>query len=204
MTVHANPNGFSPESHPVLDDLQYRQELHDRIFHLDIYNLAKPERLKHLVLHQVKYIATIYGAAQDLASGNNLLTVKAKCVDGFIVVMSMLNVCNALISDHLRFTVMDVQGCLDEGIRAVGQLSKVVEDIDHMASNSPLSMIRNECLNLTTVYLNLAAHVGVPLDFMPTLALERLVQVEKINVHYGRHEVELQRLLQVVEGANEC
>lgn len=191
--------GIPPEMRPLLDDLQYRQELHDRIFHSDIYTLAKPERLKHLVLHQCKYISRIYGAAQDLSFNDNLKLIRAQSIDGFIVVMSMMNVCNTLIMDHLRFTPMDVQECLDEGIRSMGQLAKIVEDIDHMASNSPLTMIRNECLNLLNVFLNLIVITGGAVETITTMALERLVQIEKFNAHYERHEVEIQRLMQQTE-----
>lgn len=196
--------GIPPEMRPLIDDLQYRQELHDRIFHSDIYTLAKPERLKHLVLHQCKYISRIYGAAQDLTFNDNLKLIKAQSIDGFIVVMSMMNVCNALIMDHLRFTPMGVQECLDEGIKSMGQLAKVVEDIDHMASNSPLTMIRNECLNLLNVFLNLLVITGGTVETITTLALERLVQIEKYNAHYERHEVEIQRLMQVIDDVVEA
>lgn len=187
--------GIPPLMRPLIDDLQYRQELHDRIFHSDIYTLAKPERLKHLVLHQCKYISSIYGAAQDLTFNDNLQLIEAKSIDGFIVVMSMMNVCNALIMDYLRFTPMGVQECLSEGIRSMGQLAKIVEDIDHMASNSPMIMIRNECLNLLNVFLNLLVITGGTVETATTLALQRLVQIEKFNIHHDRHQAEIERLM---------
>ncbi|MNY56356.1 hypothetical protein D3C86_1924280 [compost metagenome] len=73
-----------------------------------------------------------------------------------------------------------------------------------MASNSPLTMIRNECLNLLNVFLNLLVITGGTVETITTLALERLVQIEKFNAHYERHEVEIQRLMQVIDDVVEA
>lgn len=184
---------------PLMDNLQYRQELHDRIFHSDIYTLAKPERLKHLVLHQFKYISRIYGASRDVSRKENMTRIRKQSIDGFIVVLSMMNVCNSLVMDHLRFTSMKIEGCLDEGIRSVGQLAKIVEDMEHLASNSPTIKIREECLNLLNVFLNLLVISGLSLKLVPAQALDRLIEVEKQNIHFERHEAEILRLTQIME-----
>lgn len=180
-----------------LDVLQYRQELHDRIFHTDIYTLTKPHRLQHLVLHQCKYIAKLYELVtfgDDNTHEVQLATEKV-ALDGFIVAMSMLNVCNKLLSKDLALEVWEPKVCVSKGLRAMGALAKIVEDIDHMVMDSPLTQIHAQTIILATAWMNIYCERGSSLDNFFQVVLARLVQVETYNMYYERHSIEIARLM---------
>lgn len=180
-----------------LDVLQYRQELHDRIFHTDIYTLTKPHRLQHLVLHQCKYVAKLFELVTfgDDATHEVQLATEKVALDGFIVAMSMLNVCNKRMSDGLMLDVWEPKECVHRSLKAMGALAKTVEDIDHMAMDSPLVQIHAQVIVLATAWMNIYCERGSSLDNFFGVALARLVQVEKYNIHYERHEIEIARLM---------
>lgn len=152
------------------DEVQFRQELHDRLFHGDIYNLTKPHRLTHLVLHHCKYTSKIFGMystyirQEFYQPGDRLFhndedakrIIQGLCVDGMIVSLSMLNVANKLYSG-LRNTgapwVFDIAAV--ELVRSTGKLAKTVEDIDHMAQTNPIGEVVSVLQSMTHYYTSI-------------------------------------------------
>lgn len=178
----------------AMDTFQYRQELHDRLFHTDIYTLSKPRRLVHLVLHQCKYSSRLYAAIKD-SQGGEIKGVERIAIDGFIVAISMANVCNTMVFDSLKIEDLTPDDACDRAVRAVGHLAKVVEDIDHMVMNSPLVQISALVRELVVIYLNIAASQGMsPIAFMEE-AEARLIDVEQKNIFFTKHSEEIHRLL---------
>ncbi|MDU8350571.1 hypothetical protein RYA05_01560 [Pseudomonas syringae pv. actinidiae] len=184
----------------ALDAFQYRQELHDRLFHTDIYTLSKPRRLVHLVLHQCKYISRLYASIKD-AQGSTFQGIERIATDGFIVAMSMANVCNTMMFESLKIEDLTPDAACDRAIRAVGQLAKVVEDIDHMVLNSPLTQISALVRELVVIYLNIAAFQGMDTHQFLDEAEKRLIDVEKKNIFFTRHAKEMDRLLSTRQSA---
>lgn len=184
----------------ALDAFQYRQELHDRLFHTDIYTLSKPRRLAHLVLHQCKYISRLYASIKD-AQGSTFQGIERIATDGFIVAMSMANVCNTMMFESLKMEDLTPDAACDRAIRAVGQLAKVVEDIDHMVLNSPLTQISALVRELVVIYLNIAAFQGMDTHQFLDEAEKRLIDVEKKNIFFTRHAKEMDRLLSTRQSA---
>lgn len=147
------------------DELQFRQELHDQLFHGDIYHLAKPHRLTHLVLHHCKYtskIHTLYRKEISTPSGNyewfkgdpeSKQTMLRLCVDGMIVSLSMLNIANFRFSKLLAIGPFDMGTCVDILIHNTGRLAKTVEDIDHMMQTKPIDAVVHCLAEMTTSYM---------------------------------------------------
>jgi len=177
-----------------LRKLQLRQELHDRYFHTDIYVLPKAKRLQHLVLHHAKYIPKIYVGA-DL--GFNL---KETALDGIIVCMSMLNVCNREVSYVLSGHFMpmaqgsdDRQGHVDRLIGLLGSMAKVMEDIDHMDAENPLQQLADFAGRAMACYMHLFQPNIDLSDLFNAIAM-RLYQVERKSTFYDMHIAKIRTL----------
>lgn len=188
---------------------QWRQELHDRLFHSDIYNLAKPHRLTHLVLHHAKYVAQLHTLVREYTNllttgmdrGPNAARLKRLCVDGLIVSMSMYNVANKLFTDaQPGIHTFSAEESINVLIRNMGNLAKVVEDVDHMAQSNPLGSMVEHLNVMCQCYLSLyAAGVDQTLDAGGNGAMrrlfidleERLVEVEKKSMFYDELKTQI-------------
>ena len=172
MGVNIRSALVQQETAHLWDSLQYRQEMHDRLFHSDIYNLAKPHRLTHLVLHQAKYVSRYHMALKDadafrktysdktetttLPEGHITEAVRRLTIDGVIICLSTLNVCNRKMSDLLdKYMIWDLNECADQLIVSMGKMAKTVEDIDHMAQIRPLGTMVELTKVMTQAYINL-------------------------------------------------
>lgn len=157
-------------------ELQYRQELHDRFYHQDIYVLSKKDRLAHLVLHHTKYITKIFAG-----EGN----VKV-LIDGVIVCLSIMNVCNHRASFIARSGV-DSANTLAFMMSALGKLAKYVEDMDHMAFDMGVNNIGLMANQLMEAYIDL-----IPDDVqLSTNFYNRLVSIEEKNIFHHHHSMNI-------------
>lgn len=125
-----------------LGQLQEVQDLHDRHYHTDIYNLPKKHRLAHLVLHLAKYNGRFWEIGDDPAGMARLAT------DAMIVLISIATLFN--INLDKAFAENSLEKLVDIKRRAnlptnassklrdiqVGHLAKLVEAIDHV-ENTP-------------------------------------------------------------------
>ena len=199
-------------------DLQFRQELHDQIFHNDIYNLAKPHRLTHLVLHHCKYTSAIYTLFNnDFCEGfrhggirapftslpENLEPFLAKCVDGMIVALSMLNVAGKSYykTRHEPMGQSGVEQSVDTLVECSGKLAKVVEDIDHMGQENPLGDVVNILKSMTDAYATLyTAFNGNTEGALVEAMYRRLNQVEMKHIWGTEFQT---RMLNVINAGRE-
>jgi hypothetical protein len=183
-------------------DLQYRQELHDRLFHTDIYTLNKHHRLVHLVLHQCKYVAHLhttireYGIVGELnIHDNNRRRLEILVVDGFIVAFSMMNTCNYQFEEFMSSEGWDGDAPLNLLIRHVGILAKAIEDVDHMGQKNPLKTVIESVEVMMAAYYELWKQVGGDFRYLMKRIYDRLIEVEKKNIFYSYHEAEMKALI---------
>lgn len=191
----------------VFNRMQFRQELHDVVFHSDIYTLSKPRRLTHLVLHHCKYVAELY--RMFMQEGINGLKhdapqrerIRRLTVDGLIICLSMSNVCNKKLGDVVDQRVMnDVDAC-GLLLRRMGMMAKTIEDIDHMGQTNPLGEIMESAALMAGCYVNLYVlsfpeyHHSLR-DMMYDMVEKRLLEGERRNIFFGKHIVEMNRRMQ--------
>lgn len=194
------------------DEVQFRQELHDRLFHGDIYNLTKPHRLTHLVLHHCKYTSklfTLFDTEVRAMTGRPAFfeDVDAKgiiqrlCVDGMIVSLSMLNVANKLYSARPRQqSFWSFECCFPELIRKVGALAKTVEDIDHMAQTNPIGEVVDSLETMMQCYTGVFRYFGESERDLIEQIYARLNFIEEKNMYGDRLQ---SQMLMIINEARE-
>lgn len=188
-----------------LNDMQYRQDLHDRLFHTDIYTLAKPRRLGHLVLHHAKYVSQLYSIVtssiyEELRDRSddpvNVNRMKLLCVDGLIINMSVMNVCGKPLwkqIEHMRgFTR---QEAIDMLILHMGKMAKTIEDIDHMAQTNPLGEIFESTVMLFNAYAAIYMSEGNTLQDYFDAAQARVIAVERKMIWCEERMAEIEFLM---------
>lgn len=175
---------------------QYRQELHDQVFHSDIYTLSKPRRLNHLVLHHCKYVSQLFvsfmlprQAPIDEHSDDNL---RRLCVDGLIICLSMANVCNKRLHEFTQGAYVSKETSCEVLLREMGKMAKTIEDIDHMGQTNPLGEIMTSAGLMADCYMNLYTRcIGefnvFNLNAMFDHVEDRLLKGEQKNIHFKRH-----------------
>jgi hypothetical protein len=191
----------------VFNRMQFRQELHDVVFHSDIYTLSKPRRLTHLVLHHCKYVSELYRMfiQEDFAAlqkdGPQRERIRRLTVDGLIICLSMANVCNKRLGDVIDQRVMDKEDACGLLLRRMGMMAKTIEDIDHMGQTNPLGEIMESAALMAGCYVNLYVlsypeyHCSLR-DMMYDMVEKRLLEGERRNIYFGKHIVEMNRRMQ--------
>ena len=133
-----------------LQELQREQQRHDERFHRDVYYLAYPRRMAHLVFHVAKYAGRAWPlAAQETPAAP---VFKKILVDTFIVSLSACEILNLDLdsaiggssSDAKRPTVREwgkriarqnqaePRSWLDSTIPHLAMLAKAMESLDHI------------------------------------------------------------------------
>lgn len=170
---------------------QYRQDLHDQKYHTDIYVLPKPQRLNHLVLHHMKYVADLHGIFRTM-DGLGVLSakrdlLKRRCLDGLIVCLSMANICGKHLMTSMASFPFQQKGVTDAMIEAVGKMAKTIEDIDHMGQTNPLGEIYAMVNAMLSVYASTLSLVDIPFQDIVKHIDERLLQVESKHIWHDRY-----------------
>jgi hypothetical protein len=197
-----------------LRNLQYRQELHDRFFHNDIYTLSKHRRLEHLTLHHVKYTAQLMETVELIAGdteesrkargenwGVTHSFIQRRCLDGLLVCLSMLNVMNIKVGevwDTNRTWGLDK--CSRHGVYAAGRLAKLIEDIDHMVMVGVTDGVRREVGILIKVYEHFLWSYGFAAGDNPEaevrfMVFNRLLELEQRHMFFDRYMLEIDILM---------
>ena len=172
--------------------LQYRQELHDKYYHNDIYTLPLRDRLGHLTLHHAKYIA--YAATVGLDTGDR------RIVDGIICCLSMLNACNREATHPIDLDLYDINGMPMRLLESLEEMAKTVEDFDHLIVDGGRKKLGDQVDRLLHHYLRLAYQRGgyhgskdsdAWSEWVENLVVDRLKQVEAYNIFdiYYRNEI---------------
>lgn len=181
-----------------LGEMQFRQELHDQLFHSDIYNLSKPKRLTHLVLHHCKYVSELFLMVTNehyeelQAKGPQSARIERLTVDGLIICLSMANVCNKSLFEAMEDRKLSRTDAAELLLRRMGMMAKTIEDIDHMAQSNPLGEIMESAAIMASCYMNLFLRFNGDesphnLAEMFKLVEERLLGGESKNIHFREH-----------------
>lgn len=182
---------------------QYRQDLHDRKYHTDIYVLPKAKRLTHLVLHHCKYVADLYaimikpgfeGHMHRNADVREVFTRRA--LDGLIVSLSIANICGYTIPGSIATTPWTDIQARNVMIAAIGKMAKTIEDIDHMGQTNPLGELWSRGMDLFSVYTHCLRLVGIPFWEMVDSIHDRLLAVESKHIWHNNYLDEIDHLME--------
>lgn len=168
--------------------LQWRQELHDRLFHFDIYSLPKAQRFNHLLLHLGKYNGRL--AVSGGAGSPDTKTA----VDAMIIPLSLANLTGIRLQlerpewfKPSEFTYTDA---LKRACILTGQLCTLMEGLDHLEPVCITAGCSEVLARLIAVWWMVYVaeekrSYNRPLA-MEEVILQRLVQVEEKHIHYDQ------------------
>lgn len=148
-----------------LYDLQVEQLTHDELFHKDVVILPLADRIKHMALHNAKYV----GYFVDAVDAGDDVRFQAILTDAFIITLATANTLNQNIGQALEavgghdtdlrglgasLTYGHIRGAEDPFhfvkayARAAGQLAKACESWDHMEDVPYVAIMRATNLDL--------------------------------------------------------
>lgn len=131
--------------------LQWSQLKHDEAYHKDVVIMPLAERMKHMALHNAKYVAYLFDAI-DL---KDEIKVTKTLTDAFIIVLASANTLNqdigrdlgaraetepslqslgASLAEEIGRKVSDQYWLVRSFARHAGHLAKVCESWDHLES----------------------------------------------------------------------
>jgi hypothetical protein len=185
---------MTPKEHFL--KLQWAQLKHDEAYHKDVVIMPLAERMKHMALHNAKYIAYLFDAIdqKDEVKFTKTLT------DAFIIVLASANTLNqdigrdlgasaetapsfrslgASIAEEIGRKTSDQYWLVRGFARHTGHLAKVCESWDHLES----IVFRDEMkqCNLELLKVILAEASARELDVAETYTA-RIRQVEKRSI----------------------
>ena len=196
MSVSSKPLASAPGSR--LYDLQVEQLAHDEACHKDIVILPIADRIKHMALHNAKYVGYFVDAVDAGDEGR----FEAVLTDAFIITLATANTLNQDLGRVLEGTCgqdLDLKGLgtssLDElgqladapfgfvkaYARAAGRLAKACESWDHMEDMPQVALMHAS--NIDLVKLVTAEAVLRSLD-LESLFRARLRAVERRSIFH--------------------
>ena len=130
--------------------LQWAQLRHDEAYHKDVVILPLATRMKHMALHNAKYTAYLWEAADSNDTDRTIRTI----TDAFIITLASANTLNqdlgrelddasrvvslealgAEISDRMKYDAEDRLWLVKQYALHNGRLSKICESWDHLES----------------------------------------------------------------------
>lgn len=155
--------------------MQWRQELHDKLFHGDIYNLSIIGRLRHLTLHLSKYQGKYL---EEQMSGTEW-TRRGIVVDALIVLQSMANTLSYEITGQSDYS-KDVGFSYNALVIRTGHLCKYLEAWDHLESIDYRDNISRAIEDLIYCWNYLQCNDPV----VEGELIDRLVRIEKKSTFY--------------------
>ncbi|TIL83159.1 MAG: hypothetical protein E5Y89_01945 [Mesorhizobium sp.] len=184
-TLHRKGSFSVPD---FIYELQLEQLRHDETFHKDVVILPLAERVKHMALHNCKYVAYFFQAA-DAERFAAVLT------DAFIITLATANTVNqdlgkAVAEEWASIAELeDVPAPRPAGqdafIRAyaitAGQLAKACESWDHLEMAPFNTMMRDSNLALFRLVVSYAA--AMKLDLVD-LYRKRLRFIERRSIFH--------------------
>jgi hypothetical protein len=158
----------SPIASPTasgLYDLQVEQLTHDESFHKDVVIMPLADRIKHMALHNAKYVGYFVDAVEAGDDGR----FQAVLTDAFIITLATANTLNQNIGQALDaagghdIDLRNLGSSLTKGLsrgadepfrfvkgyaRAAGQLAKACESWDHMEDVPYVAIMRASNIDL--------------------------------------------------------
>ncbi len=178
----------------ILLPLQAQQQAHDEWAHRDILNLDTHNRLKHMILHFLKYAGKI-AIARENDDERALHTI---LVDAFIICLATANALNVSIGKHIDIKAQDLEDLvsklanvsnqydpyLDALINIAtlaGQMAKSIESTDHLEKGDPRSTMEVLIVQLTIAVLS---SLGKHPENLSIEIKNRWLSIEKKSIFY--------------------
>jgi hypothetical protein len=185
---------MTPKEH--LLKLQWAQLKHDEAYHKDVVIMPLAERMKHMALHNAKYVAYLF----DAIDKKDEVKFTKTLIDAFIIVLASANTLNqdigrdlgagaesapsfqllgANLAEEIGYKTSDHYWLVRSFARHTGHLAKVCESWDHLES----IVFRDEMkqCNLELLKVILAEASARELDVAETYSA-RIRQVEKRSI----------------------
>jgi hypothetical protein len=191
----------SPVASPAasrLYDLQVEQLTHDESFHKDVVILPLADRIKHMALHNAKYVGYFIDAVDAGDDGR----FHAVLTDAFIITLATANTLNQNIGQALvpsggqDIDLRSLGSSLTNGLsrgagdpfafvkayaRTVGKLAKACESWDHMEDLPYVAIMRASNVDLFKLIVAEAALRSLDLE---TLFRTRLRFIERRSIFH--------------------
>jgi hypothetical protein len=137
--LHDEMNSLKIISAQRLNAYQRLQKKHDEVYHHEILVLGISQRMKHVVLHLVKYLDPLFSL--PASSSEN----KRAFIDSFIMIVSASNLLGISLAGSLSTEeVNSFDGnFINEYIKLLGSLAKACEATDHQ-EDYPIRAIWNK------------------------------------------------------------
>jgi hypothetical protein len=181
-----------------LYDLQVEQLTHDESFHKDVLILPLAARIKHMALHNAKYVAYFIDAVDAGDDGR----FQAVLTDAFIITLASANTLNqnigqafesaggqdtdlrslgAFLTNGLSQSGHDSFRFVKAYARAAGQLAKACESWDHMEDVPYVAIMRATNIDLFKLVVAEAALRSLDLE---ALFRTRLRSIERRSIFH--------------------
>jgi hypothetical protein len=180
-----------------LYDLQVEQLIHDESFHKDVVVLPLAERIKHMALHNAKYVGYFIDAVDAGDDGR----FQAVLTDAFIITLATANTLNQNIGHAFEAAggqdtdLKSLGSSLTNGLsqcsdslrfikayaRAAGQLAKACEAWDHMEDVPYVAIMRTTNIDLFKV---IVAEAALRLLDLEALFRTRLRFIERRSIFH--------------------
>jgi len=182
-----------------LYDLQVEQLVHDESFHKDVVILPLADRIKHMALHNAKYV----GYFVDAVDARDESRFQAVLTDAFIITLATANTLNQNIGLALKgpaghdTDLGSLGTALPDGYsrrasdpfafvkgyaRATGRLAKPCEAWDHMEDVPYVAMMRASNIDLFKLIIAEAALQSIDLE---TVFRTRLRFIERRSIFHS-------------------
>ncbi|MCJ2134041.1 hypothetical protein MKK69_08170 [Methylobacterium sp. J-026] len=188
----------SPPPLTRLYDLQLEQLTHDESFHKDVVILPLADRIKHMALHNAKYV----GYFVDAVDAGDDCRFQAVLTDAFIITLATANTLNQNIGHALEAAgaqvtdLRSLSAALKNGpgravdgpfdfvkayARAAGLLAKACESWDHMEDVPYVAIMRTTNIDLFKLIVAEAALRSLDLE---ALFRTRLRFIERRSIFH--------------------
>lgn len=176
---HDEMNPFEIISVQELNAYQRLQKKHDEVYHHEIFVLGVSQRMKHVVLHLVKYLDLLFSL--PASSSEN----KRAFIDSFIMIVSASNLLGIPLAGSLSTAeVNSFDGnFINEYIKLLSGLAKACEATDHQ-EDYPIRAMWNK--NTQRFFL-LLVHEAISRDI--SILEEASHRLASVEMNYSLNNV---------------
>jgi hypothetical protein len=179
----------------ILLPLQRAQQDHDSLAHRDILNLDTQTRLKHMVLHFLKYAGKISAASE----ARDLDSLRGVVIDTVIICLATANALNvslgraidssaANLDDLCRNLAIHIEPsmvyekALGDLVKVAGKMAKSIESTDHMERGNPRAEMESLIVDLSKAMFAIVG--ALDLRLQPSVEV-RWSAVEAKSIFYN-------------------
>lgn len=180
--------------------LQFRQEIHDKYFDTNVYQLAKAERLNQYALRKMHLTAQLH---REICFDNN---IKDMVVSGISACLSMANVLQVDLGLKFQGSYPDYvtkEAYANTLLRATGQLAQTLTRVTEISGTDLRHSLQDALLESLNSFLGLCHSAGLSFE---THSLARGIEahhekVQSEDIHYVQKKGLFQNDLIIAEKA---